>query len=342
MQLQTRIPQNIQELLRCPTCHAKLKQVGEQFECTNSECATHFPVVDGIPVLINEQSSVFSINDFTSRRKTFFDNVSENKITNALRRFVPTIGKNVAGKSNYSRMSDVLLKQSASPRVLVIGGSILGEGMESLANNTAIDFIETDVSFGPRAMLICDAHDIPFDDESFDGVIAQAVLEHVVGPYRCSEEIYRVLKKQGVVYAETPFIQQVHGGRYDFTRFTYLGHRRLFRRFEEIDGGAACGPGMALAWSYKYFLLSFATSRLSKAFLRLFAKLTSFYLKYFDYYLINKPATLDAASAYYFMGRKSDQVLSDRDLIKLYIRNIVISAQEANYDRLHPMLFQLV
>ncbi len=42
-------------------------------------------------------------------------------------------------------------------------------------------------------MLICDAHDIPFADRSFDGVIVQAVLEHVVDPFRCCEEIHRVL-----------------------------------------------------------------------------------------------------------------------------------------------------
>jgi hypothetical protein len=113
-------------------------------------------------------------------------------------------------------------------------------------------------------------------------------------------------------------MQQVHFGRYDFTRFTHLGHRRLFRRFEEIESGAVCGPGMALAWSYQYFLVSFTSSRILKSFLRIFANLTSFYLKYFDYYLINKPGTFDAASGYYFIGRKSEQVLSDRDLIKMY------------------------
>jgi SAM-dependent methyltransferase len=190
--------------------------------------------------------------------------------------------------------------------------------MESLANNPAISLVESDVSFGPRTSLICDAHDIPFEDRSFDGVIAQAVLEHVVDPYRCCEEIHRVLKEDGVVYAETPFMQQVHGAPYDFTRFTDLGHRRLFRRFEEIDSGAVCGPGMALAWSYQYFLLSFSTSRTLRTILRAVASLTSFYLKYFDYYLINKPAALDAASGYYFLGRKTAQVLSDQELMKFF------------------------
>lgn len=190
--------------------------------------------------------------------------------------------------------------------------------MESLANNTAIDLVESDVAFAPRTMLICDAHDIPFEDGSFDGVIAQAVLEHVADPYRCCEEIHRVLKEQGVVYAETPFMQQVHGFPYDFTRFTYLGHRRLFQRFAEIDSGAVCGPGMALASSYQHFLMSFATSRTLRALLQVFTSLTSFYLKYFDYYLINKPGALNAASGYYFMGRKAEQVLSDQDLIKQF------------------------
>ena len=55
-----------------------------------------------------------------------------------------------------------------------------------------------------------------------------------------------VYKDDGLVYADTPFMQQVHMGRYDFTRFTYLGHRRLFRKFEEIDSGAVSGPAMAL------------------------------------------------------------------------------------------------
>jgi hypothetical protein len=126
------------------------------------------------------------------------------------------------------------------------------------------------------------------------------------------------LNERGVVYAETPFMQQVHNAPYDFTRFTHLGHRRLFRKFEEIDSGAGCGPGMALAWSYQSFLMSFTTSEFLRKLIRYFTRLTSFFLKYFDYYLIDKPGTLDAASGYYFLGRKAEQVLSDRDLIKLY------------------------
>ncbi len=140
----------------------------------------------------------------------------------------------------------------------------------------------------------------------------------MLDPSRCVEEIHRVLKPDGLVYAETAFMQQVHGARFDFARFTHLGHRRLFRRFEELDSGALCGPGMALAWAYRYFLLSFVGSRAWRSLLSAFANLTSFYLKYADRWLIDRPGALDAASAVYFLGQCSDHALTGRELITLY------------------------
>ena len=302
--------------LRCPVCRAELVDHGGQLQCADGGCASEFPVVDGIPVLINEARSVFAIQDFVGKRSTFF--APRTRIQRSLSRIFPTISLNLAAKNNYARYARLLLAHSKHPLVLVLGGSVSGRGMEGLLSNSDLELVETDVSFGPRTAVVCDAHDIPFDGGTFDGVIAQAVLEHVVDPYRSVEEIYRVLKKHGLVYAETPFMQQVHGGRYDFTRFTYLGYRRLFRRFEGLDTGIACGPGMALAWSYVYFLMSFTRSRLMRSALRAFGRLTGFWLKYFDWFLVTRPGALDAASAYYFLGRKKDVVLSDKELMESY------------------------
>lgn len=317
------LSEKIQKILCCPICQTNLKPYEENYQCQNPECSFSFPTKHGIPILINEVSSVFSIKDFINERDTFFNlSYTENPIKQQLRKLIPDISKNVKAKTNYKKYAELLLAQSEKPIVLVIGGSILGEGMESITSHPSIELVESDISFGPRTHVICDAHNIPFKNNSFDGVIVQAVLEHVIDPWQCVEEIHRVIKEGGLVYAETPFIQQVHGGCYDFTRFTYLGHRRLFRSFVEIESGAACGPGMALAWSYQYFFLSFALPKLVKSIVVTFAKLTSFYLKYIDYLIINNPKALDAASAVYFMGRKQQGfVLSDKELIKLYKGN---------------------
>ncbi len=274
-----------------------------------------FPLVRDAPVLINESNSLFQIEDFVGLRETTYRQTSSVKKT--LKSFVPDINLNINSQKNFKKFFAQLLEEHKKPRVLVIGEAVAGQGfdLDNLSENIII--IESDVAFAERTNFICDAHDLPFKNETFD-VIAQAVLEHIFDPWRCAAEIHRVLRRKGTVYAETPFMQQVHAGRYDFTRFTHLGHRRLFRAFEEIESGATCGAGMALAWSYCYFLKSFFRARTLQQIAFAFGSLTSFWLKYFDYFLINMPNAFDAASSYYFRGRKSDTILSDDKLISEY------------------------
>jgi SAM-dependent methyltransferase len=85
-----------------------------------------------------------------------------------------------------------------------------------------------------------------------------------------------------------------------------------------MDSGAVGGPGMAVAWAWRHFLWSFAGSRLSGVLLPVFASFTSFFLKAFDRRLIRSPRALDAASSVYFLGRRSDAILSDRELVAGY------------------------
>ena len=235
-----------------------------------------------------------------------------------VRGFLPSISRNIKARQNYPLFRDLLVRREAPLRVLVLGGGIVGAGMEPLLSDDRIEFVESDIAFGPRTALICDAHDIPFAPQSFDGVVIQAVLCYLLDPFRCVEEIHRVLKPEGLVYAETPFMQQVSGGKIDFMRFTHLGHRRLFRTFAEVSSGPVCGPGMALAWAYKYFLLSFAVSGTMRSALGAFADLTSFWLTYLDYYLIERPCAVDAASGFFFLGKKALDPLPDRELVTLY------------------------
>jgi hypothetical protein len=52
---------------------------------------------------------------------------------------------------------------------------------------------------------------------------------------RVASEIHRLLKSGGFVYSEIPFMQQVHEGAYDFTRYTLVGHRALFRALDDLE-----------------------------------------------------------------------------------------------------------
>ena len=303
-------------LLRCVSCGAELVESSEGLTCENAESRHSFPVVGGIPVMIDEARSVFRHDDYRERRVTTVRPPA--RVLEALSSALPSLTRNVVAATNYKRFAELLLQRGPSARVLVVGGGSAGTGTDVFANYPGIELIESDVYFGPRTALVCDGHDLPFADASLDGVIIQAVLEHVLDPYRCVQEIHRVLKAEAPVYAETPFMQQVHVARYDITRFTDLGHRRLFRQFTEVDRGVACGPGTALAWSYQYFLLSFCRRRSARVFARGFGQVTGFWLKYADRFVNDRPGALDAASGYYFLGCKSEEPLPDRELLRSY------------------------
>lgn len=301
----------------CPKCLSDFNFELDSLNCSNESCKAVYPIIDGIPILINEDSSIFSFDDFSPKKVTFFK--KRNKFFEWVIRHAPSISHNISAKRNYKIISNLALERSASPSVLIIGGGAVGEGLDVFVDNPSIELVETDVSFGSRVKLICDAHDLPFLDDSFDVVVVQAVLEHVVDPFSCVQEIYRVMKKGALVYAETPFMQQVHGGRYDFHRFTHRGHRRLLRRFREIESGITGGSGMALAWSWQYFLWSFCRSERARTFCSLIGRLTAFHLKYFDYYTSHNFArAYDAASGFYFIGSKDENVISDKSIVFSY------------------------
>ena len=40
--------------------------------CCNAACAVTYPILDGIPVLLDERHSMFSVADFVDRRETTF------------------------------------------------------------------------------------------------------------------------------------------------------------------------------------------------------------------------------------------------------------------------------
>ncbi|MFC5165716.1 class I SAM-dependent methyltransferase [Nonomuraea angiospora] len=129
--------------------------------------------------------------------------------------------------------------------------------------------------------FVADAHEISLPDGSVDAVIAQAVLEHVPDPWLVVSEIHRVLRLDGVVYAETPFMQQVHEGAYDFCRFTESGRRRLFRNFTQIDSGPIGGPGLQAVRNTDFFLCGMLRSNPAGSTTRRFTKPVFTYLDRF-------------------------------------------------------------
>ena len=199
------------------------------------------------------------------------------------------------------------------PRILVVGGGAIGSGAEQLYGDGTIDVIGFDVYASAFTQVIADGHRIPFASGTFDGVWIQAVLEHVLDPGVVVGEIHRVLKQDGLVYADTPFMQQVHEGAYDFTRFTLSGHRWLFRQFDLIDAGVVAGAGSAFLWSARFLVRALTGSNK----LATLASYPLLWLRFLDR-IAKRRFNADGACGVYFFGRKATKPIGPRDVIAFY------------------------
>ncbi len=275
----------------------------------------------GVPVLINDANSVFAVQDYLSR-DTAYDGASgyaghlderrglRQKYRQFMYRLLETdLPARSFGIEDALRAVHAQLPQA---RILVIGaGDTRFEGQ----------VLYTDVAFGKNVNCIADAHDLPFENGSFDACFAVAVLEHVADPQRCVSEIQRVLKPGGYVFAETPFMQPVHMGAYDFTRFTYLGHRRLFRWFDDVRSGIAGGPAISAAQMLRCALTSTSDGAAAKKWLRLLGVILTRPIRWLDRFTVNKLGSYDSASGFFFFGTLRTEPISDRSILAFYRGN---------------------
>lgn len=313
-------------IMRCPKCRATLEFTDTLAECRSQACNAAFPKVDGVPILLDETSSMFSFADFQKTK------IIQPSLFTTIKGFglkiLPSLDLNISGQANMQKLGDLLFEQAELPVILNIGGKHPASACAHLCARPDVVCYESDVMLRPRTNLIADPCNLPFADASVDLILIDGVLEHLLEPFIVADEIHRVLKANGLVYSDTPFMLQVHGGAIDFFRFSHLGHRRLFRRFEEIASGITSGPAVALGYSIQYFLLSFGRSNTARFVVKAFCRLTLFWLKYFDLVLAQKPGALDAAHGLYFMGRKSNTPIADHELI-------------ASYEGISPDLYKL-
>lgn len=147
---------SLKSLIVCSRCKNTMRETDEGFLCVTHGCSKYgfvFPVIDGIPILIDDEQSIFSVNDFRKRKETTFKTGSA--IMSRITRGLPSLSLNVAANSNYAKFEKLLCEYNDKPKILVVGGSIVGRGMERIIKNKNIEFIEIDVSFGPQNQSYC-------------------------------------------------------------------------------------------------------------------------------------------------------------------------------------------
>ena len=249
----------------------------DRYRCTNPECGRNYRVIGGQPILVDFDDSIL---DKEEVKVSAAGSVIQRGQAGRFKRHVmqALLPTNQVAPRNAAQFIKMSKGSSDRPKVLIVGGGSKGEGTEELYADPFLQLISFDIYGSNLTQFVADAHHIPIPDASVDAVWCQAVLEHVLDPWRVAQEIHRVLKPGGIVYAETPFLQQVHEGAYDFTRFTESGHRWLFRQFEAIKSGVVLGAAAQLLWSIEHVARGVFRSVAAGV----IAKMMFFWLRYLD------------------------------------------------------------
>lgn len=276
--------------------------------------AQSFPIVAGQPVLIDFSRSVMLQDWYETAQENYSPIGNRGSLLRVLKGQL--IGTANFSRQNLSRFGDLVKKSTfeARPLVLMVGAGAKGMGTEALYGDRDIAQIAFDIYPSSITTFVADAHQIPLQDACIDAVCIQAVLEHVLDPPTVIAEIHRVLKPGGIVYAETPFMQQVHEGAYDFTRYSELGHRWLFRDFEAVERGAIGGPGLSLYWASRHFLRGLTRSK----FLGDILSVPFFLFPLLDRF-VPAPHVVDGANGVYFLGRKNSTPIDSGSIVTAYI-----------------------
>ncbi|MCM2302390.1 MAG: class I SAM-dependent methyltransferase [Flavobacteriaceae bacterium] len=114
-------------------------------------------------------------------------------------------------------------------------------------NQQNLDYLTTDL-YSPLADVKADILNLPFDDNSFDVVFCNHVLEHIIDDKKAMSELYRVMKKGGFgifqvpqdlslekTYEDfsitSPKDRAAHFGQYDHVR---IYGKDYFNRLEKV------------------------------------------------------------------------------------------------------------
>lgn len=96
-----------------------------------------------------------------------------------------------------------------------------------------LDYISADL-YSPIVDVKADILDLPFEDESFDIVFCNHVLEHIEDDRKAMSELYRVLKKGGWGIVQVPLKNSLAETYEDFTITDKAERQKHFGQYDHV------------------------------------------------------------------------------------------------------------
>jgi len=282
------INKKILDNLICVKCSGRVRFIKKILTCDT--CKREYPIINGkLCVIKSAKNSEKPVGDFmVNRLKTFF-----RKFPKLYSILYYLFGASFVGKSPQNVIKDI------GPDKFIIN---LGSASKKIRE----DVINVDFYPFTNVHIVADIVNLPFQDNSVDVIINEAVLEHVKNPQALTKEMYRILKPGGLIYITTVFVASFHSSPNDYYRWSKQGIRELLKDFKEEEIGIRCGPTSAILSVFNEWLaivLSFGFRYLHQILLIIFTIITS-PLKIIDYLIYKFSSSQNIAYGFYYIGRK--------------------------------------
>lgn len=119
-----------------------------------------------------------------------------------------------------------------------------------LEYDTGIDTVKK------KADYYYDGKVFPFNDNEFESIITNQVLEHIFTPNDFLKEIHRVLKVNGKFLLTVPFVWDEHEQPFDYARYSSFGLKSLLNKngFEIIESKKSVNDFRVLAQLFNAYI----------------------------------------------------------------------------------------
>lgn len=227
------LSQHVAKIVACPACKSRIEFAPSTARCTS--CGRAFGIDAGIPLLVLDGMEVPERSGLGAGR---------------IRIGLGRIERRVAHVSQTHVFKSAALERLVDDFVAAVPGR--GPILNIGAGDTDYGprMVNLEITPAPGIDVVGVGEALPFSDDAFDGVVLEAVLEHVRDAEATLREMRRVMAPGAVAIVDVPFIQAYHGSPHDYRRYTQLGLRTAIEQtgLEVEATGVSAGPASALSW----------------------------------------------------------------------------------------------